>query len=86
MFPNVQQKTVAGRLAGDGKFDIATEKAVSGEDHANCGLDRSAKVDPAVIQTVLNWENRSDIPVGEFFDNSAVDRIIKEGFVERLYK
>ena len=49
-------------------------------------LDRQAKVDPAVIQTVLNWENKSDVPVHEFFDNSAVDRIIKEGFVERLYK
>jgi ABC-type nitrate/sulfonate/bicarbonate transport system substrate-binding protein len=49
-------------------------------------LDRQAKVDPAVIQTVLNWENKSDTPVNEFFDNSAVDRIIKEGFVERLYK
>src|SRR5262252_7539757 len=49
-------------------------------------LDRQAKVDPAVIQTVLNWENKGDSPVNEFFDNSAVDRIIREGFVERLYK
>jgi hypothetical protein len=43
-------------------------------------------VEPAVIQTVLNWENKADTPVNEFFDNSIVDRIIKEGFVERLYK
>jgi NitT/TauT family transport system substrate-binding protein len=49
-------------------------------------LDRQARIDPAVIQTVLNWENKGDTPVNEFFDNSAVDRIIKEGFVERLYK
>ena len=49
-------------------------------------LDRQARVDPAVIQTVLNWENKGDASVNEFFDNSAVDRIIKEGFVERLYK
>ncbi len=49
-------------------------------------LDRQAKVDPAVIQTVLNWENKGDTPVNEFFDNSAIDRIIKEGYVERLYK
>jgi len=47
---------------------------------------RKAEVNPAVIQTVLNWENKSDTPVNEFFDNSAVDRIIKEGFVERLYR
>jgi NitT/TauT family transport system substrate-binding protein len=49
-------------------------------------LDHQAKVDPAVIQTVLNWENKGDTPVNEFFDNSAIDRIIKEGYVERLYK
>jgi NitT/TauT family transport system substrate-binding protein len=49
-------------------------------------LDPEAKVDPAVIQTVLNWENKGDASVNEFFDNSAVERIIKEGFVERLYK
>lgn len=49
-------------------------------------LDRQARVEPAVIQTVLNWENKGDTPVNEFFDNSAVDRIIKEGFVDRLNK
>jgi len=49
-------------------------------------LDREAKVDPAVIQTVLNWENKGETSVNEFFDNSIIDRIIKEGFVERLYK
>jgi ABC-type nitrate/sulfonate/bicarbonate transport system substrate-binding protein len=49
-------------------------------------LDREARVDPAVIQTVLNWENKSDTPLSDFFDNSAIDRIIKEGFIEKLYK
>jgi ABC-type nitrate/sulfonate/bicarbonate transport system substrate-binding protein len=73
-------KVMAKYLLGGGDaLDEAYEYAVK-------YLDPSAKVDPAVIQTVLNWENRSDVPVGEFFDNSAVDRIIKEGFVERLYK
>jgi NitT/TauT family transport system substrate-binding protein len=49
-------------------------------------LDRQARVDPAVIQTVLNWENKSDTPVSEFFDNTIIDRIQKEGFIDRLYK
>jgi ABC-type nitrate/sulfonate/bicarbonate transport system substrate-binding protein len=49
-------------------------------------LDRQARVDPAVIQTVLNWENKGEGSVNDFFDNSLVDRIIKEGFVERLYR
>lgn len=49
-------------------------------------LDRDARVDPAVIQTVLNWEGKGEIPTKDFFDNTIIDRIIKEGFVERLYK
>ena len=49
-------------------------------------LDRQARVEPAVIQTVLNWESKGETPVNDFFDNSIIDRIIKEGFVERLYK
>jgi NitT/TauT family transport system substrate-binding protein len=49
-------------------------------------LDRQARIDPAVIQTVLNWENKGEGSVNDFFDNSLVDRIIKEGFVERLYR
>ena len=49
-------------------------------------LDRQARVDPAVIQTVLKWEDKPNAPVNEFFDNTIVDRIQKEGFVDRLYK
>lgn len=49
-------------------------------------LDRHARVEPAVIQTVLNWENKGGTPANDFFDNSIVDRITKEGFVDRLYK
>ncbi|HEY1234516.1 MAG TPA: ABC transporter substrate-binding protein [Candidatus Binatia bacterium] len=64
--------------AGD-SLDEAYEYAVK-------YLDRQAKVDPAVIQTVLNWENKSDTPVSEFFDNTIIDRIQREGFIDRLYK
>lgn len=64
--------------AGD-SLDEAYEYAVK-------YLDRNARTDPAVIQTVLNWENKGEGAVGDFFDNSIVDRIIKEGFVDRLYK
>ena len=66
-------------LGAGGSLDEAYEYAVK-------YLDRDAKVDPAVIQTVLNWENKGEGSVNDFFDNSIVDRIIKEGFVDRLYK
>jgi NitT/TauT family transport system substrate-binding protein len=73
-------KVIAKYMLGAGdSLDEAYEYAVK-------YLDRQARIDPAVIQTVLNWENKADTSVNEFFDNSAVDRIIKEGFVERLYK
>ena len=66
-------------LCGGDALDEAYEYAVK-------YLDRQAKVEPAVIQTVLNWEGKGAMPVNDFFDNTIIDRIIKEGFVERLYK
>ena len=73
-------KVLAKYLLGGGdSLDEAYEYAVK-------YLDRQARVEPAVIQTVLDWEGKGDTPVNDFFDNSMIDRIIKEGFVDRLYK
>jgi NitT/TauT family transport system substrate-binding protein len=66
-------------LGGGESLDEAYEYAVK-------YLDREARVDPAVIQTILNWENKGETSVNDFFDNSIIDRIVKEGFVDRLYK
>jgi NitT/TauT family transport system substrate-binding protein len=49
-------------------------------------LDREPRVDPAVIQTVLDWEGKPDTPVQRFFDNSVIDRLAREGFIDNLYK
>jgi NitT/TauT family transport system substrate-binding protein len=73
-------KVLAKYLLGGGDaLDEAYEYAVK-------YLDRQARVEPAVIQTVLNWEGKGETPVNEFFDNAIIDRIIKEGFIDRLYK
>jgi len=64
----------------------ATESLDEAYEYAVKYLERNARTDPGVIQTVLNWENKGEGSVNDFFDNSIVDRIIKEGFVERLYK
>jgi ABC-type nitrate/sulfonate/bicarbonate transport system substrate-binding protein len=70
-----------------GKYMLgASDSLDEAYDYAIKYLDRQARVEPAVIQTVLNWENKGELAVNDFFDNSVVDRIIKEGFVERLYK
>jgi NitT/TauT family transport system substrate-binding protein len=66
-------------LGGGDSLDEAYDYAVK-------YLDRNARIDPAVIQTVLNWEGKKDSSPNEFFDNSIIDAIIKEGFVDRLYK
>jgi ABC-type nitrate/sulfonate/bicarbonate transport system substrate-binding protein len=49
-------------------------------------LDRVPKVDPAAIKTVLGWEGKSEMPVRDFFDNSIIDRLARDGFIDRLYK
>ena len=73
-------KVLAKYLLGGGDaLDEAYEYAVK-------YLDRDARVEPAVIQTVLKWEGKGEMPPNDFFDNTIIDRIIKEGFVERLYK
>jgi NitT/TauT family transport system substrate-binding protein len=73
-------KVLAKYLLGGGEsLDEAYDYAVK-------YLDRNARTDPAVIQTVLNWEGKKDSSLNEFFDNSIIDAIIKEGFVDRLYR
>jgi len=73
-------KVLAKYLLGGGDaLDEAYEYAVK-------YLDRDARVEPAVIQTVLKWEGKGEMPPNDFFDNTIIDRIIREGFVERLYK
>jgi NitT/TauT family transport system substrate-binding protein len=49
-------------------------------------LEREPKVDPAVIQTVLDWEGKANEPTDRFFDNGPIERIAKEGFIDKLYK
>jgi ABC-type nitrate/sulfonate/bicarbonate transport system substrate-binding protein len=44
------------------------------------------RVNPAVIQTVLDWAGRSDVPADSFFDNTIVNRLEQEGFIGALYK
>jgi hypothetical protein len=39
-----------------------------------------------VIQTVLNWEGKGSVPVTDFFDNTIIERLTKDGFIDRLYK
>ena len=55
-------------------------------DYAARYLERVPRVEPASIQTVLAWENKSDIAPGRFYDNAIIDRLVQEGFIDGLYK
>jgi hypothetical protein len=49
-------------------------------------LDRVPRVEPATIKTVLDWLGKSDIPVKNFYDNTIIDRLAEQGFIDGLYK
>lgn len=49
-------------------------------------LDRVPRVDPATVKTVLDWLGKSDVPVTNFYDNAIMDRLVEQGFIDRLYK
>lgn len=55
-------------------------------DYAVKYLERVPRVDPAVVQTVLDWVGKSDVPVNRFIDNTIVDRLVESKFVDQLYK
>jgi ABC-type nitrate/sulfonate/bicarbonate transport system substrate-binding protein len=55
-------------------------------DYAVKYLDRIPRVEPAVIQTVLTWIGKGSVPVERFFDNRIMDQLVREGFVDGLYK
>jgi len=76
----VAYKVLAKYMLGGGDgLDEAYEYAVK-------YLDREARGEPAVIQTVLKWEGKTEMLTSEFYDNTISDRIVKEGFVEKLYR
>ncbi len=49
-------------------------------------LDATPRVDPAAIETVLEMVGQKGAPKVQLFDNTIVDRLAQEGFIDRLYK
>ena len=58
-------------------------------DYAYNSIDVEPKVEPAVIKRdrveKIGWKVDCN-PAQEFFDNTIVDRILHEGFINDLYK
>jgi ABC-type nitrate/sulfonate/bicarbonate transport system substrate-binding protein len=49
-------------------------------------LDAVPRVDAAAVDTVLEMVGSKGAPKVKLFDNSIVDRLAQEGFIEKLYK
>jgi ABC-type nitrate/sulfonate/bicarbonate transport system substrate-binding protein len=49
-------------------------------------LDSVPRVDPAAVDTVLEMVGSSGATKTKLFDNSIVDRLVQQGFIDKLYK
>jgi NitT/TauT family transport system substrate-binding protein len=49
-------------------------------------LDSVPRVDPAAVDTVLEMVGAKGAPKGKLFDNSIIDRLERDGFIDQLYK
>lgn len=48
-------------------------------------LEKTPRIEPDAVATILDFMGKSGTPLETFADNSIMDRLIKEGFVSRLY-
>jgi len=49
-------------------------------------LDSVPRIDPAAVETVLEMVGAKGAPKSKLYDNSIIDRLIHEGFTDKLYK
>ena len=49
-------------------------------------LDSVPRVDPAAVDTVLEMVGAKGAPKAKLFDNSIIDRLAREGLIDKLYK
>lgn len=49
-------------------------------------LDSVPRIDPAAIDTVLEMVGAKGAPKAKLYDNAIIDRLIQEGFTDKLYK
>lgn len=49
-------------------------------------LDRIPRAEPEAVQTILEFMGKKGTPIETFQDNTIVDRLVREGFFDKLYK
>lgn len=49
-------------------------------------LEKAPRVEPEALNSILDFMGKKGVPVETFADNSLVDKMLREGFVDKLYK
>ena len=49
-------------------------------------LEKTPRVEPEAIDSILEFMGKKGVPLETFADNSIVDKMVREGFIEKLYK
>jgi len=49
-------------------------------------LEKTPRVEPEAINSILDFMGKKGVPVETFADNTLVDKMTREGFIEKLYK
>jgi len=49
-------------------------------------LDRVPRAEPEAVQTILEFIGKKGVALETFQDNSIIDKLTREGFIDKLYK
>lgn len=49
-------------------------------------LEKTPRVEPEALDSILEFMGKKGVPLDTFADNSIVDKMVREGFIDRLYK
>jgi ABC-type nitrate/sulfonate/bicarbonate transport system substrate-binding protein len=49
-------------------------------------LEKIPRVEPEAINSILDFMGKKGVPLETFADNTLVDKMVREGFIEKLYK
>jgi hypothetical protein len=67
-----------GRLADPKKIESHYQDSVD-------YLEKLPRIEAAAAATILDFMGKKDTPMETFADQSIVDRLAREGFVDKLY-
>ena len=49
-------------------------------------LEKTPRIEPESINSIVDFMGKKGVPLETFADNSLVDKMVREGFIDRLYK